>query len=106
MNSEAATFAKVVNIPLFKKYSSELYPKYDNYDAINVDKVADIPCDYYGVMGVPITFMQYYNPDQFEILGSNRYHDGQEFSDDINVLNGKTLYARLLIKRRKQEVSQ
>lgn len=54
---------------LYKHYIPEAYPKYDNYDAINVDKVADIPCDYYGVMGVPITFLDKYNPDQFEILG-------------------------------------
>lgn len=91
------------DIILFRNYIPDLYPKYDNYDAINVDRTADIPCDYYGVMGVPITFMQYYNPDQFEILGTSRYHDGQEFSDDINVLNGKTLYTRLLIKRRNCE---
>ena len=54
---------------LWKKYTPEEYPTYDNYDAINVDKVSEIPCDYDGVMGVPITFMDKYNPDQFEILG-------------------------------------
>lgn len=54
---------------LVKRYSPELYPKYDNYDAINIDKVVDIPFDYDGVMGVPITFLDKYNPDQFEILG-------------------------------------
>lgn len=54
---------------LWKTYTSEEYPKYDNYDAINVNKINDIPCDYCGVMGVPITFMDNYNPDQFEILG-------------------------------------
>ena len=54
---------------LYKHYSSEKYPKYDNYDAINVDKTSDIPCDYDGVMGVPITFLDKYNPDQFEIIG-------------------------------------
>ena len=51
------------------RYSPEKYPKYDNYDAINVDKVADIPCDYPGVMGVPLTFIDKFCPDQFEILG-------------------------------------
>ena len=51
-------------------------------------------------MGVPITFMDKYNPDQFEILGDSRYHDGQDFSDDINILNGKGLYRRLLIRRK------
>ena len=50
-------------------YTPEKYPKYDNYDAINVDKVADIPCDYPGVMGVPLTFMDKYCPEQFEIMG-------------------------------------
>ena len=54
---------------LFRSYSPAKYPKYDNYDAINVDKVADIPKDYDGYMGVPITFLDKYNPDQFEIIG-------------------------------------
>lgn len=54
---------------LIKKYKSEAYPKYDNYEAINVDKVAEIPYDYEGVMGVPITFMDKYNPEQFDIIG-------------------------------------
>ena len=54
---------------LWKKYSPEEFPKYDNYDAINVDKVSDIPVDYDGVMGVPITFFDRYNPEQFEIIG-------------------------------------
>jgi hypothetical protein len=58
-------------IPLFKKYSPESYPAYANYDAIEVGKVADIPGDYNGAMGVPITFLDKYNPDQFEILGSS-----------------------------------
>lgn len=53
---------------LYKKYSSDEYPKYDNYEAINVDKTNEIPMDYDGVMGVPITFLDKYNPDQFEIV--------------------------------------
>lgn len=53
---------------MYKKYTPEEYPKFDNYDAINVNKTSDIPCDYYGVMGVPITFMDKYNPNQFEII--------------------------------------
>jgi hypothetical protein len=88
---------------LFRTYSPEVYPKYDNYDAIEVSRTADIPCDYYGLMGVPITYMQYYNPEQFEIVSDSRYHDGQDFSDDINVINGKTLYRRLLIRRKRRE---
>ena len=60
----------IVNV-LYKKYydNPEEYPKYDNYDAINVDKTSDIPIDYYGVMGVPITYLGKHNPDQFEIIG-------------------------------------
>ena len=86
---------------LYHNYTPEKYPKYDNYDAIEVSRTAEIPCDYYGVMGVPITFMDKHNPEQFEILGDSRYHDGQTFSDDINVINGKTLYRRLLIRRKR-----
>ncbi len=62
-------------LPLYKKYTPEEYPKYDNYDAIEVSKVAEIPCDYVssencnGIMGVPITFLDKYNPEQFEIIG-------------------------------------
>ena len=54
---------------LFRNYTPEAYPKYDNYDAIEVSKTADIPCDYDGAMGVPITFLDKYCPDQFEIIG-------------------------------------
>ena len=54
---------------LVKRYSSDAYQRYDNYDAINIDKTSDIPCDYAGMMGVPITFLDKYSPDQFKILG-------------------------------------
>ena len=54
---------------LVSRYDPETYPSYDNYDAINVDKVVSIPCDYTGVMGVPITFLDNYSPEQFEIIG-------------------------------------
>ena len=57
---------------LYKTYNSEEYPTYDNYDAINVDKTSDIPMDYKGAMGVPITFLDKYNPDQFEIIGQGQ----------------------------------
>lgn len=56
-------------IPLTKHYNSQDYPKYDNYDAIEVSKIKDIPLDYYETMGVPITFLDKWNPDQFQILG-------------------------------------
>ena len=57
------------NMILYKKYNKKDYPKYDNYDAINIDNVKDIPCDYDGIMGVPVTFFAKYCPEQFEILG-------------------------------------
>lgn len=53
---------------MYRKYSPELYPRYDNFDGINIDVVADIPMDYDGVMGVPITYLDKYNPEQFEVL--------------------------------------
>lgn len=56
-------------IPLHKRYNELEYPKYDNYDAIEISRVSDIPMDYYGLMGVPITFLDKYNPGQFEIIG-------------------------------------
>ena len=63
---------------LCKTYTPEEYPKYDNYDAINVDKVADIPMDYDGVMGVPITFLDHYNPEQFDIIAFRKGEDGKD----------------------------
>ena len=57
------------NLILYKHYTPEEYPKFENFDAININRTEDIPCDYNGVMGVPITFMDKYNPEQFEILG-------------------------------------
>lgn len=56
------------DIILYKTYNEADYPKYDNYDAINIDKTKDIPLDYPGAMGVPITFLNKYNPEQFEII--------------------------------------
>lgn len=89
------------DIPLWRNYSPENYPKYDNYDAIEVSKTADIPVDYNGVMGVPITFMEKYNPEQFEILGIDRYAAPPEalFSGRL-AINGQRRYARILIRRR------
>ena len=81
---------------LYKHYTPEEYPTYDNFDAINVDKTADIPMDYGGVMGVPITFLDKYCPEQFEIIG-NEY--------DLNIdkgrgyVNGKRMYSRIFIRK-------
>jgi len=83
------------NITLYKKYTPEEYPHYDNYDAIEVSKTADIPYDYDGVMGVPITFLDKYNTEQFEIVKFRKGDDEKDL-----VINGKSPYFRILIKRR------
>lgn len=77
------------------------YPKYDNYDAIEVSKVVNIPKDYYGLMGVPVTFLNKYCPEQFELIGHD--HDltgdgGAGISDGQFICNGKNVYKRILIK--------
>ena len=101
---------------LVKHYSADNYPKFDNYDAINVNKVADIPCDYPGVMGVPITFMDKYSPDQFEIVNAlNRYVllGEEELNEDIRRrhshacnIDGKATYFRILIRNKHPEVAK
>ena len=91
------------NFPLYKKYSPEEYPKYDHYDAINIDKTCDIPCDYLGVMGVPITFLDKYNPEQFKIIGIDRYVEDNPFYGKRFTINNKETYARILIRRKQNE---
>ena len=93
-------------IDLYKHYNPEEYPKYDNYDAINVDKTCEIPMGYDGVMGVPITFLDKYCPEQFEIIGlmSGVKHDVFINGDDGRAkfyINGKGVYARILIRYKK-----
>ena len=90
---------RVEKIPLTKRYTPEEYPKYDNYDAIEVGSYKDIPVDYDGVMGVPITYLQHHNPNQFEIVGAEKYtrdYFGKKWSAK---LFGKNIYKRILIKR-------
>ncbi|MDY2841233.1 MAG: adenine-specific methyltransferase EcoRI family protein, partial [Candidatus Borkfalkiaceae bacterium] len=97
------TTKKHEDLPLYKSFSPQDYPKYDNYDAIEVSKVADIPYDYDGLMGVPITFLDKYNPEQFEIIGLDRYTVPKKFLVGGRVaINGKPCYARILIRRRKK----
>jgi hypothetical protein len=92
------------DMTLFRNYSPDIYPTYDNYDAIEVSRTADIPCDYYGYMGVPITFADKYNPEQFEFMGIDKEFttDGCRFK---LTENGKqrTLYARMVIRRKQKE---
>jgi hypothetical protein len=105
-------------VTLYKKYSPKEYPKYDNYDAIEVPKVVEIPMNYDGKMGVPITFLDKYNPEQIEIMGL--LADKREKSDGLiqgnptyldeqhkkyvgAIVNGKATYARIIIKQRKHK---
>ena len=85
---------------LWKSFSPEDYSTYDNYNAIEVGKVDNIPCDYDGIMGVPITFLDKYNPDQFEIIGVLNHGCDNEYDLAKPILNGKELYTRILIKRK------
>ncbi|WP_332028563.1 adenine-specific methyltransferase EcoRI family protein [Kaistella sp.] len=96
-------------LDLYKTYTPEEYPKYDNYDAIEVSKTKEIPKDYAGVMGVPITFMDKYNPDQFEIIGATE-SEGKGFSNGLwdesskvaqPVVDGKRVYKRIFINNKK-----
>ncbi|MBO7492203.1 MAG: adenine-specific methyltransferase EcoRI family protein [Bacteroidales bacterium] len=102
------------NLILYRTYNPKDYPKYDNYDAINVDKTVDIPMDYDGFIGVPITFMDKYNPEQFEIIGIcagnsrlNKFYGIVPYTPHVEdrggcaVLNSKRVYSRILIRRRK-----
>lgn len=75
--------------------NEDLYPKFDNFDGINVNKTQDIPMDYEGAIGVPITFLHKYNPSQFEIIRFRKGDDGKDLS-----INGKCPYFRILIKNR------
>lgn len=95
---------------LFRKYNPQDYPTYDNYDAIEVSKTADIPVDYDGVMGVPITFLDKYSPDQFEIVGATESEGkggaGKLWKSESKVaqavVRGQKVYKRIFIRRRRQ----
>lgn len=103
------------SLTLYKNYTPEEYPRYVNYDAIEVSKTAEIPCDYDGEMGVPITFLDKYNPDQFEIIGSSRFvgKPMSEFAAKGTYMSGgmrfylangdgtyRRLYDRIVIKQK------
>lgn len=89
-------------LELVKKYkgNEDKYPKYDNYDAINVDKVVDIPEDYKGYIGVPITFLDKYNPEQFIVCGLDRYIEGNKTPNKRFTIENKEKYARIVIQHR------
>ena len=94
---------------LYKKYSPDEFPTYDNYDAIEVSKTADIPMDWAGAMGVPITFLNKHNPDQFEIIwttdrgGDGMIENMKKPHDryDAPVVSGKGIYKRIFIRNKR-----
>ena len=85
---------------LYRRYSPEVYPKYDNYDAISIDKTAHIPMDYEGEMGVPITFLDKHNPEQFEIIGADTWFTGKLGRFYVK---GSRKYARIVIRRKEMQ---
>lgn len=89
------------SLKLTQKYDPLRYQKYDTYDAIDVPKVKDIPYDYYDIMGVPITFLQYYDPLQFDIIGEINHGCDNEYDVAKPTVKGKELFPRILIRRKK-----
>jgi hypothetical protein len=98
---------------LWKKYSPEEFPKYDNYDAIEVSKISNIPCDYEGVMGVPITYMDKANSEQFEIIGADEA-EGTGFSQGLFIegskykqcyATGARIYKRIFIRKKAGDIT-
>ena len=118
-NKYGLTLSELIK-ELHKNYSPDEYPKYDNYDAINVNKVVYIPVDYDGVMGVPITFLNKYNPDEFEIIGGFNGYKECDYENSLlcgsiteyidkngkikkwtgPTVNKKPLYYRILIRKK------
>lgn len=92
------------DIKLFRRYNPEDYPTYDNYEAIEVSKTTDIPYDYDGIMGVPISYMDKFNPEQFEIIACSAFSDEEYFGCGSLYVGGKKKYARILIRRKKEGV--
>ena len=94
-------------LELTSKYCDRKYEKFDNISAINVDRTEDIPCDYYETMGVPITFLEKWNPEQFDVvgaLGNGSYNYGGVWKGSgglqMTSINGKCKFARILIRKR------
>ncbi|MCQ2050608.1 MAG: adenine-specific methyltransferase EcoRI family protein [Bacteroidaceae bacterium] len=87
-------------LDMFKHYSPDDYSRYDNFDAIEVSRIENIPMDYNGVMGVPITFLGKYNPDQFDIIGAMTTTKIEGYNYGYPYVNGQKIYARILIRKK------
>lgn len=92
-----------IKLNLEYSYNKERYPKYDNYDAIHISRVSEIPFDYYGIMGVPLTYLKYHNDNEFEIVGEANHGSDNEYDLFKPQINGKEIFKRILIKRRKRD---
>lgn len=88
---------------LTHNFKEEKYPKYDNFDAVHVYRVSEIPMDYYGIMGVPLTYLKYHNDKMFEIVGEANHGSDNEYDLFKPQINGKETFKRILIKRRKRD---
>lgn len=88
-------------LTLTKKYNQEEYPEYDNFNAINVRRVQDIPMDYPNIMGVPITIIDKYNSEQFELVGEANHGCDNEYDLFKPTINGKLVFKRILIRNKK-----
>jgi hypothetical protein len=84
---------------LTETYSPDKYDKFSNYDAINVNKVSDIPCDYNEIIGVPITFLNKHNPEQFKLIGVANHGKDNKYDLFAPIVNGIDIYTRILIKK-------
>lgn len=93
------TGRKYQQLVLTCHYDPLKYPKYDDFNAINVSRVAEIPCDYDGIMGVPLTYLKYHNPYQFEIIGEANHGSDNEFDLFKPTINGKEIFKRILIRK-------
>jgi hypothetical protein len=87
---------------LYKKYygNESEYQKYDNYDAININSYVDIPDDYFGEMGVPVTFLDKHNPKQFDLIGKMTTTKIDDYNFGYPYINGRKKFARIIIKRK------
>lgn len=85
-----------------KKFADREYPKYDSYDAIEVSRNVDIPMDYDGVMGVPITFLTKHNPEQFKLVGELHTGKGNDYDFAFPKVNGTNKYVRILIQKNRK----
>ena len=91
-------------LPMVKKYNPKEHPRYDSYDAINVKTIKDIPYDYAGIMGVPITIVNWFNSNQFEIIGEANHGSDSEFDLFKPTINGKLMFKRILIKNKEPKL--